>query len=785
MAGEGGGPRLLEATNRGAPGPGFGPLRGESGALAGRGTLAPMATYRSLEQVQAAREKRRGVFEKARGMRDSGQISEAEFQLLKQKYDQKMEELDRAEAELGPAEPEPPPPPPPAPEPEVPTEEVLGMARDILGRAEATPPEPEPPPPPPPHPDALVLPGDPGAEDSTPRPGILDAAALQAVAGILQGADREPSYEGDVSGGFTAADLAGLSLEEDLEDDGDDPLPPASLAALGLGSGSFHSDSTPTDPGAPVVMGSGDADLLSLVRGGFGGDSDRDSEGKLHSERAARELAEKRSAEKEREAAEMHEAFRRAVDEKDRMGEKLLDVRRQGKKLWTWLRAAVVIATAGSLGALLLWSRQAKLAGTLATLQSEAGALKAQRQADLTQIEELRKNDKAAEDARRLAAVARSLKDAKEEVEGRLASATARVGELEEALAARPAALPGGGAGEGTGDGAGGGTAGFVPDPDRDAALLDLLARRGRDLVTAREDFLAAARAEQDDVDELLAELDGRREAGLAGPAEQALELLLRGRGPAAREQLELALDESTRRAGVVRAVLAAVLLNQGDAEAARKLLEGVTGSDAEAQEGRRALVSEYRKLRRFDQAREVLDQVLASEFATTDDYLQAGILADMAEDRAAAEAAYRQVFARDPDNARAISLLSSLAIERKDWAQARTYLEKAVARSPEDPDLQFNLALALIGLGEAEAARPLVSALVTRSWPGAAALAQQVGVPGTPPETPDGGGGDGGDGGAAPAPEPGGFEAPMPPAGGTEGFEDFEEMDEDGSGSG
>jgi Flp pilus assembly protein TadD len=132
---------------------------------------------------------------------------------------------------------------------------------------------------------------------------------------------------------------------------------------------------------------------------------------------------------------------------------------------------------------------------------------------------------------------------------------------------------------------------------------------------------------------------------------------------------------------------------------------------------------------------------VLRSDSVRTDDYLQAGILADMAEDRKAAEQAYLQVLQRDAGNPRAISLLSSLAIERQDWSKAREYLEVAVARSPEDPGLKYNLAVAFLGLQEFDLARPLIEDLVEKSWPGAAELQLQLGAapdPSIPEEDPE-----------------------------------------------
>jgi Flp pilus assembly protein TadD len=633
-----------------------------------------MAVFTSLEQVRAIRKKRQTVFTKARGMRDSGRISEAEFTLLEKKYAEKMAILDQAERQFLNRRPESPPPPPeaPAPPPQVeedPKREVLGMARDILG---------------------------PGAPPAHKESSASAAKSPQAnpASGSDMDLDLDETPPTGIPLGFQAPPES--LLEPDPEED--------PLAATQPGSGgNFEIHSDPA----------GDTDLLSLVRGGFsgvGGNSEETNQGleaQLHSEGVARRHADSLAREKETEAKEMHEAFRRAVSEKDKMGEKLLAVRRVSKQTRSRLVGAGALATIFAFTSLIFFLQSSESASKVKDFKRQV------REAQSTKLAAAGKLTKLQGDNRKLAEIARGLKTSKKAQTRQLTEAKALVAELQQELEKRPAQ---------TSQEA----QEFRPNPALDSSLRKLLSMRIDQPSSPKEIFLDEARGQVPNLQAAMEELSGRLQ-GVATPLDRALQLLLEGRTREAARPLKQALSEQQKGTGELLGLTSKLLLETGDARGAAALLAGIRGEDALAHARRRTLVSAYRKLRRYQDARRILGEVLRGAHVVTNDFLQAGILADMAEDRAAAEEAYKQVLQRDPGNARAISLLSSLAIERQDWPLARTYLEKALSQTPEDPDLQFNLALAYLGVGQAKKARPLVEKLQSAGWPGVAELQAQL----------------------------------------------------------
>jgi Flp pilus assembly protein TadD len=103
--------------------------------------------------------------------------------------------------------------------------------------------------------------------------------------------------------------------------------------------------------------------------------------------------------------------------------------------------------------------------------------------------------------------------------------------------------------------------------------------------------------------------------------------------------------------------------------------------------------------------------QALKLSPETEEDTLLAASLAEDTGQNDAAEAAYRRVLAEDPKSEAATSGLAHLLIAKKQYAEAETLLRGALAKSPGDPALTAQLALALADQGNPEAL-PLVQKL-------------------------------------------------------------------------
>lgn len=110
-------------------------------------------------------------------------------------------------------------------------------------------------------------------------------------------------------------------------------------------------------------------------------------------------------------------------------------------------------------------------------------------------------------------------------------------------------------------------------------------------------------------------------------------------------------------------------------------------------------------------QASNDLLQALKLSPETEDDTLLAASLAEDTGQDDAAETAYRRVLAEDPKSAAASSGLAHILIRKKEYAQAETLLRGALAKSPGDPALTAQLALALADQGNPDAL-PLVQKL-------------------------------------------------------------------------
>jgi tetratricopeptide (TPR) repeat protein len=268
-----------------------------------------------------------------------------------------------------------------------------------------------------------------------------------------------------------------------------------------------------------------------------------------------------------------------------------------------------------------------------------------------------------------------------------------------------------------------------------DPAMLELLARTliamgdGEGAIAALE-RLAAARGDASQAMPLLraeAEiLRGRFEAalgivkGLELPDAHRLAALAHiglEQPELALAQLEAGLDSGGESAALL-ATFARFELGRGEIAAAERrasealqadsgLLDAmlVSGEIAIAQNKLPAALAHYEK------AYTDYPQSLAALLG------KAAILGDMGRldeagdliDKAAATA---------PDNPRVVQLQARLAVERKDWARARSLLQGQEAAVRQDPAMQVTYATALLRLGQFEQAQALLRPLVTR-YPG------------------------------------------------------------------
>jgi predicted Zn-dependent protease len=103
-------------------------------------------------------------------------------------------------------------------------------------------------------------------------------------------------------------------------------------------------------------------------------------------------------------------------------------------------------------------------------------------------------------------------------------------------------------------------------------------------------------------------------------------------------------------------------------------------------------------------QASEDLLQALKLSAETPADTLLAANLAEAAGQADAAEDAYRRLLTKDPGSAQANAGLAHVLIDRKQYPEAETLLRAAIAKSPDDPTLNAQLATVLAAQDKAEA---------------------------------------------------------------------------------
>ena len=103
--------------------------------------------------------------------------------------------------------------------------------------------------------------------------------------------------------------------------------------------------------------------------------------------------------------------------------------------------------------------------------------------------------------------------------------------------------------------------------------------------------------------------------------------------------------------------------------------------------------------------------QALKLSPETEDDTLLAASLAEYSGQNDAAESAYRRVLAKYPKSEEAASGLAHVLIEKKQYGEAESILRAALEKTPDDPALTAQLALALADQNDPEAL-PLVQKL-------------------------------------------------------------------------
>lgn len=159
---------------------------------------------------------------------------------------------------------------------------------------------------------------------------------------------------------------------------------------------------------------------------------------------------------------------------------------------------------------------------------------------------------------------------------------------------------------------------------------------------------------------------------------------------------------------------LGLLLARQNKIDEARSALEGATRLNAVENEP--ALKARaWRALAKMDQpgpgqtgdatrASTELIEALKLSPETPSDTLLAASLAESTGQPDAAEAAYRRVLAKDPTSAEASAGMAHLLIARKQFPEAEDFLRTALAKSPDDPVLNAQLATVLAAQDKAEA---------------------------------------------------------------------------------
>ncbi len=175
---------------------------------------------------------------------------------------------------------------------------------------------------------------------------------------------------------------------------------------------------------------------------------------------------------------------------------------------------------------------------------------------------------------------------------------------------------------------------------------------------------------------------------------------------------------------------LGLVLARQGKLEEARGELESATKLDP-GDAGQAAKARAWRALAEIDrdqnpgEASNDLLEALKLSPETPEDTLLAASLAEKSGQTDAAEAAYRRLLTRDPENRQANAGLAHVLMARKQYPEAEKLLRSALEKSPEDPALTAQLAAVLAAQNKAEAL-PLLEKLHT-AHPGESAITRML----------------------------------------------------------
>jgi predicted Zn-dependent protease len=154
---------------------------------------------------------------------------------------------------------------------------------------------------------------------------------------------------------------------------------------------------------------------------------------------------------------------------------------------------------------------------------------------------------------------------------------------------------------------------------------------------------------------------------------------------------------------------LGLLLARQGKLIEAKPALEAATQLDP-GDAGAEAKARAWRALAQIDRdddpakASNDLLEALKLTPETPRDTLLAAELATAANQPDAAEAAYRRVLEKDPQNIQAEAGLAHILIAKKQFAEAETLSRKALEQAPDDPALTAQLATALVAQNKAEA---------------------------------------------------------------------------------